>query len=304
MRILFMGTPDFAAESLRCLLEAGHEICGVITQPDKPKNRGHKMIPTPVKEFALRHDLPVYQPVSMKAAESLTLVESLQPELSVVVAYGQILPESVLNVPKHGSINVHPSLLPKYRGAAPVDWPVLNGESETGVSVMYMVKRLDAGDVIAVERTPIGPNEDTPALWERLARIGGELLVKTVERIANGTAERMPQDDAEATYAPMLQKEQSAVDWNRSSREIHDQVRGLLRTVRASAELDGRPCKLFRTAPGGETAAAPGTILSADKRGIEVACGDGRSLRILELQGEGGKRMDAASYLNGHPITI
>ena len=298
-----MGTPDFAAVTLEALIAAGHEICGVLTQPDKPRNR-NKVTYSPVKECALAHGIPVYQPLTAKDAETQALVESLHPELTVVVAYGQILPQKLLDVPKFGSVNVHASLLPKYRGAAPIQWAVLDGEAETGVSLMYMTRRLDAGDVIATVRTAIGAEETAPELWDRLAKLGGELLVATIPHLQDGTASRTPQDESVFTYAPMLTKAMSPVDWNRSAAAIHNQIRGLQPWPCAVAEIDGRLCKLFRAEIGGETKAVPGTILRADKLGIEVACGDGRSLRILELQGEGGKRMNAASYLNGHPIRL
>ena len=298
-----MGTPDFAAVTLEALIAAGHEICGVLTQPDKPRNR-NKVTYSPVMECALAHGIPVYQPLTAKDAETQALVESLHPELTVVVAYGQILPQKLLDVPKFGSVNVHASLLPKYRGAAPIQWAVLDGEAETGVSLMYMTRRLDAGDVIATVRTAIGAEETAPELWDRLAKLGGELLVATIPHLQDGTASRTPQDESVFTYAPMLTKAMSPVDWNRSAAAIHNQIRGLQPWPCAVAEIDGRLCKLFRAEIGGETKAVPGTILRADKLGIEVACGDGRSLRILELQGEGGKRMNAASYLNGHPIRL
>ncbi len=298
-----MGTPDFAAVTLEALIAAGHEICGVLTQPDKPRNR-NKVTYSPVKECALAHGIPVYQPLTAKDAETQALVESLYPELTVVVAYGQILPQKLLDVPKFGSVNVHASLLPKYRGAAPIQWAVLDGETETGVSLMYMTRRLDAGDVIATVRTAIGAEETAPELWDRLAKLGGELLVAAIPHLQDGTASRTPQDESVFTYAPMLTKAMSPVDWNRSAAAIHNQIRGLQPWPCAVAEIDGRLCKLFRAEIGGETKAVPGTILRADKQGIEVACGDGRSLRILELQGEGGKRMNAASYLNGHPIRL
>ena len=303
MRVLFMGTPDFAAVSLEALLAAGHEVCGVLTQPDKPRSR-NKVTYSPVKDCALAHGLTVYQPLSAKSPETLELVRSLAPELTVVVAYGQILPQALLDVPRLGSVNVHASLLPKYRGAAPIQWAILNGEAETGISLMYMTRRLDAGDVIATARTAIGAEETAPELWDRLARMGGELLAKTLPLLENGTAPRVPQDETAFTYAPMLTKDLSPVDWSRPAQAIHCQIRGLQPWPCATAAIDGRPCKLFRAELGGETAAAPGTILKADRQGIEIACGDGRALRILELQGEGGKRMSAASYLNGHPIRL
>ena len=304
MRILFMGTPDFAVASLKRLVEDGHEICGVITQPDKPKNRGHKMQPTPVKEYALTQNLEVYQPVKARDGEAMGIVESLNPELIVVAAYGKVLPEELLNYPKYGSINVHSSLLPAYRGAAPINWAILDGLEETGVTIMYMAKELDAGDIILQKTTAIGEDEDSLALTARLAELGAEALSEAVVALGNGTAIRTPQEHEKHTYASMLSREMSPIDWNRSAREINCQVRGLIPWPCASTELAGTKFKIYKTAVGGETTKAPGTILSAGKKGIEVACGDGCSLVITELQAEGGKRMAAAAYLLGHPIEI
>ena len=304
MRILFMGTPDFAVASLKRLVEDGHDICGVFTQPDKPKNRGHKLAFSPVKEYALSQDLAVYQPLKMRDGEAMSIVEELAPELIVVAAYGKILPEDILNYPKYGSINVHSSLLPKYRGAAPINWAILDGEAETGVSIMYMAKELDAGDVILQKATAIGEDEDALALTTRLAELGAEALAEAVEGLKNGTASRTPQDGSKQTYASMLSKEMSPIDWSRPARAIDCQVRGLLPWPCASTELAGQRFKVYRTAPGRKTDKAPGTILAAGKMGIEVACGDGQSLCITELQAEGGKRMAASAYLLGHPIQI
>ena len=304
MRILFMGTPEFAVASLRRLVEDGHEICGVFTQPDKPKNRGHKLTFSPVKEYALTQNLPVYQPLKMRDGEAEALVKQLAPELIVVAAYGKILPEEILNTPPYGSINVHSSLLPKYRGAAPINWAILDGEAETGVSIMYMAKELDAGDVILQKTTPIGEQEDAQALTARLAELGAQALSEAVEALRNGTASRPPQDASRQTYASMLSREMSPIDWNRTARQINCQVRGLIPWPCATTELAGQRFKIYETALGRETAAAPGTVLSAGKQGIEVACGDGRSLYLTQLQAEGGKRMAAAAYLLGHPMEI
>ena len=304
MRILFMGTPDFAVASLKRLVEDGHDICGVFTQPDKPKNRGHKLAFSPVKEYALSQDLAVYQPLKMRDGEAMSIVEELAPELFVVAAYGKILPEDILNYPKYGSINVHSSLLPKYRGAAPINWAILDGEAETGVSIMYMAKELDAGDVILQKATAIGEDEDALALTTRLAELGAEALAEAVEGLKNGTASRTPQDGSKQTYASMLSKGMSPIDWSRPARAIDCQVRGLIPWPCASTELAGQRFKVYRTAPGRKTDKAPGTILAAGKMGIEVACGDGQSLCITELQAEGGKRMAASAYLLGHPIQI
>ena len=304
MRILFMGTPDFAVASLKRLVEDGHEICGVFTQPDKPKNRGHKMQFPPVKEYALEQGLTVYQPLKMRDGEAFSIVQELQPELIVVAAYGKILPEDILNYPKYGSINVHSSLLPKYRGAAPINWAILNDEKETGVSIMYMVKELDAGDVLHVLKTEIGAEEDLPSLWARLSDLGAQALAETLPKLASGTAVRTPQDESQVTYASMLSREMSPIDWNKSARAIDCQVRGLIPWPCATAEIAGTRFKVYRTAPGQATDKAPGTVLSAGKKGIEVACGNGESLYITELQAEGGKRMAASAYLLGHPIEV
>ena len=304
MRILFMGTPDFAVASLKRLVEDGHDVCGVFTQPDKPKNRGHKMAFSPVKEYALTVGIPVYQPVKLRNGEALRLVEELAPELIVVAAYGRILPEDILNTPPYGSINVHSSILPKYRGAAPINWAILNGDSVTGVTIMYMAKELDAGDVILCRETAIDPDEDAQTLTMRLAALGAAALAEAVERLHDGTAVRTPQDHSAYTYAPMLDRSLSPLDFARSARQLHDQVRGLIPWPCASTTLDGKNVKVYRTAVGSETALTAGKIAEAGKQGLAIACGDGRLLRILELQAEGGKRMAAADYLRGHPVQV
>ena len=304
MRILFMGTPDFAVASLKRLVEDGHELCGVFTQPDKPKNRGHKLTPSPVKEYALSQGLEVYQPLKMRDGEAFSIVERLAPELIVVAAYGKILPEDILNFPKYGSINVHSSLLPKYRGAAPINWAILDGEETTGVSIMYMAKELDAGDVILQKTTPIDPREDALALTTRLAELGAEALSETVAALQDGTAVRTPQDGSKMTYASMLTKEMSPVDWTRSAHAISCPIRGLIPWPCATTDvISGEPMKLYAAEEtGADTSAQPGTIVAAGKAGIDIACGDGKLLRLTELQAQGGKRMTAAAYLLGHPI--
>ena len=303
MRILFMGTPPFAAVSLQRLVEDGHSVCGVFTQPDKPRNR-NKVTFSPVKEYALSQSLPVYQPERMREPETIKTVGELAPELIVVAAYGRILPEEILRAAPYGAINVHSSLLPKYRGAAPINWAILDGEAETGVTIMYMSQEVVTGDSIRQKTSPIGETEDAEALTGRLAKLGAEALSEAVRALERGTAGRTPQDHARQSYASKLSREMSPVDWTRSAREISCQVRGLIPWPCASAELAGNRFKLYRTAPGRETDQAPGTVLSAGKQGIEVACGDRRSLWITELQAEGGKRMSAAAYLLGHPITL
>ena len=302
MKIVYMGTPDFAVASLRRLVEDGHEICGVFTQPDRPKNRGHKLMFSPVKQYAVEQGLTVYQPLKMKDGTALATVRELNPELIVVAAYGRILPEDILNTPKYGSINVHSSLLPKYRGAAPINWAILDGCKETGVTIMHMAKELDAGDIICVKKTEILPDENAQELTHRLALLGADALEEAVAQLANGTAARTPQDHSAFTYAPMLSKELSPMDWNKPAQKLHNQVRGLIPWPCASTELGGKKVKVFKTKLGRETNAEAGTILTAGKQGLEIACGDGCSLWILEMQAEGGKRMMAADYLRGHPI--
>ena len=306
MRILFMGTPDFAVPSLQALLEAGHDVCGVFTQPDKPKNRGMKLQPTPVKVVALAHDIPVYQPASVKDGTAMEIIEQLKPELIVVAAYGRILPNSILEYPEQGCINVHSSLLPKFRGAAPIHWAVVSGEEETGVTIMHMAQELDAGDIIDQVHTPIDPNESVEDVHDRLADLGGKLLVDVVARIADGTATRTPQDGSKATYAPMLSRELSKIDWNQPAKAIHDKIRGLSPWPAASTDIiNDTTIKIFGSANlGEETSAVPGTIVAAGKQGIDVACGDGKILRVTQLQAPGGKRMASADYLRGHPITL
>ena len=301
MRIVFMGTPEFAVASLKRLVEDGHEICGVFTQPDKPKNRGMKLVFPPVKEFALSQGLPVFQPESMKEESAVELLRSLKPELSVVAAYGQILTEEALQVPTLGSINVHASLLPRYRGAAPINWAILNGETETGVTIMHMAKKLDAGDIVTVRRTLIDPNEDAETLFARLAELGAQLLSETIPLIESGAATRTPQDEAQSTYAPMLSRALSPIDWKRPSRVILDQIRGLIPWPVASTVLDGKTLKIYQAQPCKATNEVPG-MMRAVKGGIEAACGDGQSILITFLQPEGGKRMSASAYLNGRRI--
>lgn len=305
MRIVFMGTPDFAVPSLEALIRAGHTVCGVFTQPDKPKNRGMKLLPPPVKVTAQAHDIPVYQPVSVKDGTALQQLQALDPELIVVAAYGRVLPQEILDLPRFGCINVHSSLLPRYRGAAPINWAVVNGDGETGVTVMDMALELDAGDILDQVTTPIDPEETVETVHDRLAQLGAELLVRVVRQLEEGTATRTPQDPAQVTYAPMLSRALSPIDWTRSAKEIHDQVRGLVPWPATSTDiLNGTTVKVYSvTATGEQTGKAPGTILSAGKAGIDVACGDGGVIRILELQAPGSRRMAAADYLRGHPLT-
>ena len=303
MRIVFMGTPEFAVPSLKALVEAGHEICGVFTQPDKPKNRGMKLQQSPVKEYALSIGLPVFQPEKMRDGEALGILKDLSPELIAVAAYGKILPTDILSLPRLGCINVHSSLLPKYRGAAPINWAILNGEDETGVTIQYMAEGVDTGDILAQAKTPIDLNENAAQLFDRLARMGAELLAKTAGEIEAGTAKAVPQDNSQSSHASMLSREQSPMDWTHTARQLHDQVRGLYPWPAATTVLDGVRCKVLRTQLDRGAADAPaGTVLQADKHGLRIACGDGEIIEILELQPDGKKAMAAAAFLMGHPI--
>lgn len=305
MKLVFMGTPDFAVPSLRALVEAGHEVAAVFTQPDKPKNRGMKLQPTPVKEYALTQNIPVYQPAKLRDGEALAILKGIMPELIVVAAYGKILPADILELPRLGCINVHSSLLPKYRGAAPINWAILNGEHESGVSIMYMAEGLDTGDVIDAAATEITLEDTASTLHDRLAAMGAELLTDVVARLAAGTASRTQQREEDSCYAPMLSKELSPMDWKRSARQLHDQVRGLIPWPSAVTEIDGVRCKIWKTTLTGETTGKPaGTIVQADKKALKIACGDGQVLRIDELQPDGKKRMAATAFLLGHPIAI
>ena len=306
MKILFMGTPDFAVPSLAALLDAGHEICGVFTQPDRPKNRGMKLQAPPVKEFALSHDIPVFQPETVKDGAALEQIRSLAPELIAVAAYGRILSEDILNYPQYGCINVHSSLLPKYRGSAPIHWAILNGDKQTGVTIMHMAKAMDAGDIIAQSVTDIDPNETVETLHDRLSEMGATLLLEVVEQIGNNTATRTPQDERLVTYAPMLSRELSPLDWSKNAQQLHDQIRGLVPWPATSTDLfSSEPVKVFQSELTGQIVQAePGTIVAAGNEGIDVVCGDGAVLRIKQLQAQGGKRMAAGDYLRGHPIKV
>ena len=301
-----MGTPQFAVASLAALVEGGREVAGVFSQPDRPVGRHqNKLQPTPVKEYALSHNIPVFQPEKLRDGSALALLRELAPDLIVVAAYGRVLPDDILALPPMGCINVHSSLLPKYRGAAPINWAILNGEEETGVTIMDVAHDLDAGDILLQRSTPIDPLEDAPTLYARLAKLGSELLLEAVDGLEAGTILRTPQDHSAHTLAPMLSKALSPVDWKRSARQIHDQIRGLVPWPGASTDaLTGQPVKLWAARVLEEhTQARPGSVLEAGERGILMACGDGGVLQILELQAPGSRRMKAADYLRGHPLS-
>lgn len=299
-----MGTPDFAVPSLKALVAAGHEVAGVFCQPDKPRSR-MKVTACPVKEYALSQDIPVYQPVKLRDGEAMGIVQDLDPELIVVAAYGRILPDEMLAYPAVGCINVHSSLLPKFRGAAPINWAILTGERETGVTIMHMAHDLDAGDIILQKSTPIDPDETADVLYNRLAEMGGELVVEAVQALADGTVTRTPQEGAQATLAPMLTRELSPMDFSRPAQSLHDQVRGLYPWPSATMELDGVRCKVLRTVMTGETTGKePGKIVQADKKGLKIACGDGKVLELATIQPDGKKAMAATAFLMGHPVKL
>ena len=302
MKIVFMGTPDFAEESLRRLLDAGENIAAVFTQPDKPRDR-MRMTPSPVKVLAEAHGIPVYQPTTFKDGEAVKTLRSIAPDLLVVVAYGRILPQEFLDVARLGSINVHGSLLPKYRGAAPIQWAVLNGDKTTGVSVQNMASAMDAGDVIGTKETEIGEYETSGQLFDRLKVLGADLLAETVRRIDAGDIVRTAQNEADDTYTTMLTKELCPIDWNRTPREIVKHICGLDPWPVATTELGGMAFRVFGAQyTENETKLAPGKIVSAGKGGIEVACADGKTILINEVQAAGKKRMSTAAFLLGHPM--
>lgn len=301
MRVVFMGTPDIAATCLKRILADGFQVVGVYTQPDRPKGRHMKLEAPPVKQVALDAGIPVFQPENFREEETVEQLRALQPDVCAVVAYGRILPQKVLDIPKLGCINIHASLLPKYRGSAPYQWAVLDGLKETGVTAMYLVREMDAGDIIDVSKTPIGENETAGELLDRLAVLGAGLLSRTLSRFAAGEAiARIPQDESQVSYAPMLDKSMCPIDWRKTARQIHDQVRGLHPWPVATMELNGILFKVHETrvVPG---AGEPGSILDLNKNGLVIACGEG-AVEIRSLQAQGGKRMAAADYFRGHPL--
>ena len=311
MKIVFMGTPDFAEESLKAIYEAGHEIIGVVTNPDRPKGRGMKMLPSPVKEFAMEKNLKIFQPEKVKNNEEfINELKALSPDVICVVAYGKILPKEILDIPPYGCINVHASLLPKYRGAAPVQWAVLNGDKTTGVTTIYMDIGMDTGNMILKQEVEIGEDETTGELWDRLKDIGGKLLVETLKQIEKGTAPREKQGE-DFTVAPMLSKDMAKIDWNKKTAiEIKNLVRGLNPIMGAYTFLNDKKIKFWKVAVAGEDEIHAenmdflrnGTVIVSDPRdGIFIKCKDG-ILKVLEIQGENAKRMKIQDYLRGNSI--
>ena len=300
MRVVFMGTPDIAATCLKKIIADGFDVVGVYTQPDRPKGRGMKMVQSTVKEVALAHDIPVFQPENFRADEDVQALRDLKPDVCAVVAYGRILPQRVLDIPTKGCVNIHASLLPEYRGSAPYQWAVLDGKAETGVTAQHMVREMDAGDIIDVAKTPIGENETAGELLDRLAVLGADLLERTLTAFAEGTVRRIPQDPAGVSFAPMLDKTMCPIDWNKTARQVHDHVRGQHPWPVATMELKGKKFKVHATRVV-EGEGQPGEILGLTKTGLRIACGQG-AVEVISLQAEGGKRMAAPDYFRGHPL--
>ena len=302
MKIVFMGTPDFAVPCLRTLAESSHEVAAVFTQPDKPKGRGYKLIPTPVKAAAEEYGIPVYQPLSLRkgedAEESMRILRGIAPDLIVVTAYGQILPKEILELPKYGCINIHASLLPKYRGAAPINWVLLNGEKETGVTSMQMSEGLDTGDMLIKRAAEIGENETYEELYARLSAMGGEVLAETIEAIGKGALKPEVQDDSLSCYSPMIRKEMSALDFSKTAAEVHDTIRG----VTGFAMLGGKRIKVYRSEISDNIApdAENGSVV--DTKRFTVKCGDGKCVTFLEVQPEGKKRMKTEDFFRGRKL--
>ena len=304
MRVVFMGTPDIAATCLKKIIADGFQVVGVYTQPDRPKNRGMKLAYSPVKEVAIANDLPVIQPENFRDGETVNALAALKPDVVAVVAYGRILPQSVLDIPTKGCINIHASVLPAYRGSAPYQWAVMDGLKETGVTSMYLCREMDAGDIIDVAKTPIDPEETAGQLLDRLADLGADLLSATLRKMENGEVTATPQDHSLATYAPMLDKSMCPIDWHKTAQQIHNQVRGMNPWPIATTEIGGKKFKIYSTViVEGKPDAAPGSVLGITKTGLQIACGEG-AVEIRVLQAEGGKRMAAPDYFRGHPLEM
>ncbi|MEE0857852.1 MAG: methionyl-tRNA formyltransferase [Acutalibacteraceae bacterium] len=299
MNVVYMGTPEFAVLPLEAIINAGHTVTGVFTQPDKPKGRGYVLTPPPVKECALKYNIPVFQPKSMKDGEALGILKELNPDIIVVVAFGKLLPKDILDLPEYGCVNVHASLLPKYRGAGPIQWCVLNGEAETGVTTMKMAEGLDTGDMLLKASTKIGENETAGELHDRLSQLGASLIVDTITALENNEVTPQKQDDSLSNYAPMLTKDLCKIDWSKSANEIHNQVRGLNPWPIAVASVNGKRVKIYSTTIS-DKAGEAGKVVC--EKPLTVACGNG-SLVINELQPEGKKRMNSQDFVRGYRIT-
>ena len=303
MKIVYMGTPDFAVPPLAALVQNGYEVTAVVTQPDKPKGRGKTLLPTPVKEEAMKHDIPVYQPLKVREPEFVETLKKLEPDMIIVAAFGQIIPKAILDMPRFGCVNVHASLLPKYRGAAPIQWAVLNGDQVTGVTTMRMDEGLDTGDMIMKQEVIVDENETGGSLFDKLSEVGAKLCVKTMEAIENGTAVYTPQDDALATHTGKIQKEMGSIDWSKDAEVIERLVRGLNPWPSAYTRIDDKNLKIWRAKViSHEVKAAPGCILKVTKDELEVQTGNG-VLALLEVQLEGKKRMTTDAFLRGYQVT-
>lgn len=302
MRIVFMGTPEYGVPSLKALIDAGYQVVGVFTQPDKPSGRGKKVQFSPVKQCAVEHDIPVFQPLKIRV-DGVEDLRALQPDLCVTAAFGQILSQEVLDIPKLGTVNVHASLLPEYRGSSPINWCLLNGETVTGVTTMMTDKGIDTGDILQKAECVIDPEDTTATLTEKLANLGAELLIDTLKKLENGTCPREKQDESRMSYYPMLKKEMGKLDFSKSAQELVNQVRAFDPWPCAYMMVEGAPMKVWKAAAFSEEhQAAPGTVLCADgKAGLKIAAGQG-VLQVIELQAQGGKRMKAQDYLRGHGI--
>ncbi|MDE6594009.1 MAG: methionyl-tRNA formyltransferase [Oscillospiraceae bacterium] len=305
MNIVFMGTPEFAVPCLRALVESGETVSAVFSQPDKPKGRGYKLVPTPVKEYALSRGIAVYQPDSLKkgeqAEEAVRVLRDIAPDLIVVVAYGKLLPREVLDIPKHFCINIHASLLPKYRGAGPIQWSILKGEKETGVTSMVLAEGMDTGDMLLKSSVRIGENETADELHDRLSELGAGLLLDTVKAVYEGNVKPLPQNEDEATYAPMLTKDMCPIDFSKSAREVHCQIRGLSSWPCATTVIGGKRLKIYRSELDGvRHEGEPGEV--CDKERFTMICGDGFGITFTEVQAEGGKRMKTADFLRGNRL--
>ena len=304
MRVVFMGTPDIAATCLKQILDDGFEVVGVYSQPDRPKGRGMKMVFPPVKEVAVAHNIPVFQPQNFREDAAYEQLRALQPDVVAVVAYGQILPQRVLDIVPNGFINIHASVLPQYRGSAPYQWAVLDGLTETGVSAQFMVHAVDAGDVVGVSKTAIGPDETAGELLDRLAVLGAQLLSEVLAKYARKELTPVPQDETKVSFAPMLNKSMCPIDFTKTAQQVHDHVRGLHPWPVATTEIQSKRFKIHATRVVAQAhGAVPGTILGLTKTGLQIACGE-NVIEILQLQAEGGKRMAAPDYFRGHPLEL
>ena len=300
MKVVFMGTPDFAVGTLEEIVKAGHEVAAVVTQPDKPKGRGKTLMPTPVKEAALKYAIPVYQPLKVRAEEFVKVLEKIAPDIIVVAAFGQIISKEILELPKYGCINVHASLLPAYRGAAPIQWAVINGDKESGVTIMQMDEGLDTGDMLLKTVVPLDEKETGGSLFDKLSKAGADLLLKTLDALENGTVTPQKQGESPTAYAKMLTKDMGAIDWNRPAKELERLIRGLNPWPSAYTKLNGKTLKIWAADVCGQTGekAQPGTVLKAEKDEFLIQTGE-KILSVKELQLEGKKRMDTAAFLRG-----